>query len=188
MPVKAGAKFSAEHQSLGYHQADIRPVEIPRSGPATNAVFALSEGDRRFTRYGYADLYQDGAKFELLYRLWPGTQHHLLWGDPAQTAAFGRVAHFCNASGFELMEPLTFKGREGSGHAGGRCAYADKSLDPGIDDWKKFAPSYRLWGGKLYIIPTPCRKPGGAISSAAMTRPPRRRKWLWPMPAGSCRC
>jgi hypothetical protein len=150
MPVKAGAKFSAEHQSLGYHQADIRPVEIPRPGPATNAVFALSEGDRRFTRYGYADLYQDGAKFELLYRLWPGTQHHLLWGDPAQAAGFGRVAHFCNASGFELMEPLTFKGREGSGHAGGRCAYADKTLDPGIDDWKKFAPSYRLWGRLLY--------------------------------------
>lgn len=150
MPVKAGAKYSAEHQSLGYHQADIRPVEIPRPGPATNAVFAVSEGDRRFTRYGYADLYQHGAKFELLYRLWPGTQHHLLWGDPAQAAAFGNTSHFCNASGFELMEPLTFKGREGSGHAGGRCAYADKTLDPGIDDWKKFAPSYRLWGRLLY--------------------------------------
>jgi len=150
MPVKAGAKYSAEHQSLGYHQADIRPVEIPRPGPATNAVFAVSEGDRRFTRYGYADYYQHGAGFELLYRLWPGTQHHLLWGDPAQAAAFGRTAHFCNASGFELMEPLTFKGREGSGHAGGRCAYADKTLDPGIDDWKKFAPSYRLWGRLLY--------------------------------------
>lgn len=149
MPVRAGAKYSAEHQSLGYHQADIRPVEIPR-GAAANAVFALSEGDRRFTRYGYADLYQDGSKVELLYRLWPGTQHHLLWGDPAQAAAFGRSAHFCNASGFELMEPLTFKGREGSGHAGGRCAYADKTLDPGIDDWKKFAPSYRLWGRLLY--------------------------------------
>ncbi len=48
------------------------------------------------------------------------------------------------------MEPLTFKGREGSGHAGGRCAYADKTLDPGIADWMKFAPSYRLWGRLLY--------------------------------------
>ncbi|HEY4077989.1 MAG TPA: hypothetical protein VGM26_13750 [Rhizomicrobium sp.] len=150
MPVKAGAKYSAEHQSLGYHQADIRPVEIPRPGPATNAVFAVSEGDRRFTRYGYADLYREGQKYELLYRLWPGTQHHLLWGDPAQAAAFGRTSHFCNAAGFELMEPLTFKGREGSGHAGGRCAYADKTLDPGIDDWMKFATSYRLWGRLLY--------------------------------------
>ena len=150
MPVKAGCKYSAEHQSLGYHQADIRPVEIPRVGGATNAVFAVSEGDRRFTRYGYADLYREGQKYELLYRLWPGTQHHLLWGDPAQAAAFGRSSHFCNAAGFELMEPLTFKGREGSGRAGGRCAYADKSLDPGIADWTKFAPSYRLWGRLLY--------------------------------------
>ena len=150
MPVKAGCKYSAEHQSLGYHQADIRPVEIPRPGGATNAVFAVSEGDRRFTRYGYADLYRADQKYELLYRLWPGTQHHLLWGDPAQAAAFGRSAHFCNAAGFELMEPLTFKGREGSGHAGGRCAYADKSLDPGLADWMKFAVSYRLWGRLLY--------------------------------------
>lgn len=150
MPVKAGCKYSAEHQSLGYHQADIRPVEIPRPGGATNAVFAVSEGDRRFTRYGYADLYRADQKYELLYRLWPGTQHHLLWGDPAQAAAFGRSAHFCNAAGFELMEPLTFKGREGSGHAGGRCAYADKTLDPGLADWMKFAVSYRLWGRLLY--------------------------------------
>jgi len=149
MPVKAGCKYSAEHQSLGYHQADIRPVEIPH-GAAANSVFAVSEGDRRFTRYGYADLYRADQKYELLYRLWPGTQHHLLWGDPAQAAAFGRTSHFCNAAGFELMEPLTFKGREGSGHAGGRCAYADKTLEPGIDDWKKFEPSYRLWGRLLY--------------------------------------
>src|SRR5471032_292860 len=48
------------------------------------------------------------------------------------------------------MEPLTFKGREGSGHASGRCAYADKTLDPGIADWMKFAVSYRLWGRLLY--------------------------------------
>ena len=62
MPVKAGCKYSAEHQSLGYQQADIRPVEIPRPGPATDANFAHSEGDRRFTRYGYADLYREGQQ------------------------------------------------------------------------------------------------------------------------------
>jgi hypothetical protein len=150
MPVTAGAKYSAEHQSLGYHQADIRLVEIPRPGPADNAVFAVSEGDRRFTRYGYADLYQEGRQYNVLYRLWPGTQHHLMWGDPAQAAAFGRSAHFCGAAGLELMEPLTFKGREGSGHPGGRCAYADRTLDPGTNDFSKFAASYRLWGRLLY--------------------------------------
>ena len=30
MPVKLGAKYSAEHQSLGYQQADIRALEIPK--------------------------------------------------------------------------------------------------------------------------------------------------------------
>ena len=32
MPVKLGAKYSAEHQSLGYQQADIRALEIPKAG------------------------------------------------------------------------------------------------------------------------------------------------------------
>ena len=40
-------------------------------------------GERRFTRYGYADLYQEGRGFDILYRLWPGTQRHLLSADPA---------------------------------------------------------------------------------------------------------
>jgi hypothetical protein len=150
MPVKAGCKYSAEHQSLGYHQADIRPVEIPRPGPVADSIFAHSEGDRRFTRYGYADLYKEGRKYDVQYRLWPGTQHHLLWGDPAQAAAFGRSSHFCGATGLELMEPLTFKGREGSGHPGGRCAYNAKTLDPGAADWTKFAAGYRVWGRLLY--------------------------------------
>jgi hypothetical protein len=47
------------------------------------------------------------------------------------------------------MEPLTFKGREGSGHAGGRCAYADAALNPKAD-WEKFELYYRIWGRKLY--------------------------------------
>ncbi len=47
------------------------------------------------------------------------------------------------------MEPLTFKGREGSGHPGGRCAYADRTLNPKFD-WQKFELYYRVWGRKLY--------------------------------------
>ena len=30
MPVKISAKYWAEHMGLGYHQADIRELEIPR--------------------------------------------------------------------------------------------------------------------------------------------------------------
>jgi len=146
-PVKVGPKFSAEHQSLAYHQADIRELEIPTPGRMEQGVFAVSNGERRFTRYGYADLYQEGRKFDILYRLWPGTQHHLLSADPAWAAGMGRAAHFCGAAGLEICEPLTFKGREGSGHPGGRNAYL---IADDAKDWRKFAESYRLWGRLLY--------------------------------------
>jgi hypothetical protein len=150
MPIKVGAKYSAEHMSLSYHQADIREQEIPRTDRMEAGLFNVSNGERRFTRYGYADLYQENSGFEVLYRLWPGTQRHLLWGDPALAAGFGRTANFCGASGIELCEPLTFKGREGSGHPGGRCAYIDQSLTPKGGDANKFAYTYRVWGRLLY--------------------------------------
>ncbi len=153
MPVKAGAKFWAEHQGLGYHQADIRAAEYPRAG--VTGTFALSSGSRQFTRYGYGDFYQQGTGVELLYRVWPGTQRHLLWGDPALAAGYGRAAHFCGAAGMEICEPLTFKGREGSGKSGGRLAYKDHALAsptgelPDLDSGK-FALTYLLWGRYLY--------------------------------------
>ncbi len=149
MPVKLGAKYSAEHQSLGYNQADIRALEIPNPNHVENGPFSLSGGARLFTRYGYADFFQQGSKSQLLFRLWPGSQRHLLSADPELCAAYGRTSHFCGAAGIDLMEPLTFKGREGSGHPGGRCAYSDQSLNP-KSDWQKFEYYYRLWGRHLY--------------------------------------
>ncbi|HSS13822.1 MAG TPA: hypothetical protein VLL04_08010, partial [Rhizomicrobium sp.] len=146
-PVKVGPKYSAEHQSLAYHQADIRELEIPSGARMEQGVFSVSNGERRFTRYGYADLYQEGRSFDILYRLWPGTQRHLLSADPAWAAALGRTANFCGAAGLEICEPLFFKGREGSGHPGGRNAYAGADT---AKDWRKFVESYRLWGRMLY--------------------------------------
>jgi hypothetical protein len=150
MPVKLGAKYSAEHQSLGYNQADIRELEIPSADHMETGVFSVSNGARRFTRYGYADFLQQGSRYQLLFRLWPGTQRHLLSCDPEMAAAFGRTSSFCGAAGLEIMEPLTFKGREGSGQQGGRCAYADASLTPAAGDWQKFEYFYRVWGRCLY--------------------------------------
>ena len=40
MPVKLGAKYSAEHQSLGYQQADIRALEIPKAVHEAQGPFA----------------------------------------------------------------------------------------------------------------------------------------------------
>jgi hypothetical protein len=149
MPVKLGAKFSAEHQSLGYQQADIRALEIPDASRAVSGPFTVSSGARSFTRYGYADFLARGAPYRLWFRLWPGSQRHLLSCDAEMAAAYGRAAHFCGAAGLDLCEPLMFKGREGSGAAGGRCAYADATLTPN-KDWKKFELFYRVWGRKLY--------------------------------------
>jgi hypothetical protein len=149
MPVTLGAKYSAEHQSLGYNQADIRALEIPHDTGRDNGPFSLSSGARLFTRYGYGDFFQQGSKARIVYRLWPGSQHHLISADPEMAAAYGRTSHFCGAAGIDLMEPLTFKGREGSGSPGGRCAYLDTSLTPKYD-WEKFEYYYRVWGRKLY--------------------------------------
>jgi hypothetical protein len=149
MPVKLGAKYSAEHQSLGYNQTDIRALEIPKPGRQESALFSVSAGARLFTRYGYGDFFQQGSKAQVVYRLWPGTQRHLLSADPEMAAAYSRTSHFCGAAGIDLMEPLTFKGREGSGSPGGRCGYAEESLNPKAD-WKKFEYYYRVWGRCLY--------------------------------------
>ena len=151
MPVKLGAKYSAEHQGLGYQQADIRSLEVPHGAlsKSDESLFRFSSGSRSFTRYGYADFLRQGARYKLWFRLWPGTQRHLLSVDPDMAAAYGRTASFCGAAGLDLMEPLTFKGREGSGQPGGRCAYADSSLNP-RQDWQKYDLYYRVWGRKLY--------------------------------------
>jgi hypothetical protein len=148
MRLTAGAKFWAEHLGIGYHQADIRATEYPREN--VTGTFAVSNGARNFTRYGYGDFYQQGNGIELLYRVWPGTQRHLLWADPALASGYGRAANFCGAAGMELCEPLTFKGREGSGHPDGRDAYSNQQLGSSKLDTTKFGVTYVLWGRHLY--------------------------------------
>src|SRR5204863_9874703 len=105
---------------------------------------------RRFLRYGYGDLLAEDRRYRVLFRMWPGTQRLLLWSDPAIAAAYGRASQFCGSAGMELCEPLSFKGRKGSGLPGGRNAYADAALRPAGGDWEKYAYSYRLWGRLLY--------------------------------------
>jgi len=148
MRLTAGAKFWAEHLGIGYHQADIRATEYPREN--VTGTFAVSNGARNFTRYGYGDFYQEGNGIELLYRVWPGTQHHLLWADPALATGYGHAANFCGAAGMELCEPLFFKGREGSGHPTDRNTYINQQLNASKLDTNKFALTYLSWGRHLY--------------------------------------
>jgi hypothetical protein len=149
MPVKLSPKFWAEHLGLPYHQADIRAYEIPKPDKKAEGLLNLSEGSRSFTRYGYADFLKEDRNYGVLFRIWPGTQRLLLWGDPEMSSAYSKAFSFCGSDGVDLMEPLSFKGRRGSGIAGGRCAYLDKSLKPRWD-WEKYLYSLRVFGRLAY--------------------------------------
>lgn len=149
MPVKISPKYWAEHMGMPYHQADIRELEQPKAGKAVSALMKFSAGSRSFLRYGYGDLLREDRPWGVLHRIWPGTQRLLLWGDPVTAAAHSRAFGFCGSDGVEIMEPLSFKGRRGSGIAGDRCAYADASLKPRWD-WQKYEYGHRIWGRFLY--------------------------------------
>jgi hypothetical protein len=149
MPVNISPKYWAEHIGMPYHQADIRGLEIPKPGKATSRLMNLSAGSRSFIRYGYGDLLKEDRQHGVLHRIWPGTQRLLLWGDPVTGAAQAKAFSFCGSKGVELMEPLSFKGRRGTGIAGDRCGYADASLKPRWD-WEKYLYSLRIFGRLAY--------------------------------------
>jgi hypothetical protein len=149
MPVRLSPKYWAEHMGMPYQQTAIRDLEMPQENANPQAFFALSSGARSFTRYGYADFLREDRPYSVMYRIWPGSHRFLLWGDPVSTAAHARAFNFCGSNGVELYEPLSFKGRRGSGLPGGRCAYADSALNPRWD-WQKYLYSYRVWGRLLY--------------------------------------
>jgi hypothetical protein len=154
LAVTVSPKYSAEHLGLPYHQAAIRDLERPvQASPEARSEWhrymAVSVGDRSFTRYGYADFMREDRDYDVVFRVWPGTQRLLLWGDPAMAAALGRTAGLAGAQGLEWCEPLSFKGREGSSAPGPRDGYAEPDLSC-AQDWRKFEHSYRLIGRLLY--------------------------------------
>lgn len=149
MPVNVALKGWAEHQGLPYHQAAIREHEMPVEGRSGQGLMTLSEGSRSITRYGYGDLLRDDRRYTVTHRVFSGTQRLLLWGDPAAAAAYSRAFGFCGSAGTDLMEPVTCRGRRGTGRAGSRIGYADPQLDPRWD-WQKYRYWYRVWGRLLY--------------------------------------
>ncbi len=175
LPVTVAPKYWGEHLGLPYHQADIRPNERPKPGAEPgHELMALSAGSRSFTRYGVGDLMREDRRYAVMHRIWPGTQRLLLWGDPLTGAGYGRAAGFCGSVGMELMEPLTFKGRRGSGLAGDRCGYADPALAPRWD-WEKYRYTLTVWGRSLYRPDTDpavfqrCWEPTFGAAGAAAT-------------------
>ena len=146
--VNISPKYISEHMGLPYHQASIRRQEMP---PKNNVdqKWKFSEGSRKFLRYSYGDLLKEDRSYGVLYRIWPGTQRILLWGDPVLAGGYGKLSTFCDSLGVELCEPLSFKGRMGTGIKGGRFNYLDKSLCTKYD-WEKYLYTYRVWGRLTY--------------------------------------
>ena len=125
MPVNVSPKCWGDHMGLPY---------LPASA---------ADGS------SYGELFASNRRYGVLQRIWPGTSRILLWADPQTTASYSRVGSFCGGAGVEILEPLSFKGRRGSGSPGGRCGYADPALTPSYD-WEKYIHSYRVWGRSLY--------------------------------------
>lgn len=157
MPVAASPKYLAEHVGLPYHTSAIREREYPPKVEVTNRE-KLSVGSRRFLRQSYGDLLPKGKRWKVIYRVWPGTQRVLAWGDPAMAAGYGRSASFAGSDGIEWMEPMSFKGRQGSGIPGGRVGYKRMDLATRLE-WEKYLYQYRLWGRHSY---NPDANPGAA--------------------------
>ncbi|HEY4065100.1 MAG TPA: hypothetical protein VGM30_24515 [Puia sp.] len=150
LPITLSPKYWAEHMGMPYMQTDIRELEkVHDTGRKASGLMNLSDGARSFMRYGYGDLLKKDRPYKVIYRIWPGTQRLLLWGDPVTMAAHARNFNFCGCSGVELMEPLSFKGRRGSGLAGDRCGYADASLRTKWD-WEKYLYTLRVFGRLSY--------------------------------------
>jgi hypothetical protein len=150
MPVNVSPKYWAEHLGMPYHQTAIRDLEMPVAGQVGRGLMTLSEGSRSFTRYGYADLLRDDRQYTVRHRVFAGTQRLLMSGDAETTTAYARMFSFCGSTGVDLMEPLTCRGRRGTGIAGTRrSGYADPGLEPRWD-WEKYEYWYRVWGRLTY--------------------------------------
>ena len=146
--VSISPKYISEHMGLPYHQASIRKQEIPTRKKVSNK-WTFSEGSRKFLRYSYGDLLKENRKYNILFRIWPGTQRILLWADHELASGYGNLSTFCNSHGTELCEPLSFKGRMGTGNKGGRYNYKDPKLRTKYD-WEKYIYNYRMWGRLNY--------------------------------------
>ena len=146
--VSVSPKYISEHMGLPYHQASIRKQELPPKKNVSNK-WTFSEGSRKFLRYSYGDLLKEDRKYDILFRIWPGTQRILLWADHELASGYGNLSTFCDSLGTELCEPLSFKGRMGTGSKWGRYNYKLHKLRTKYD-WEKYIYNYRVWGRLNY--------------------------------------
>lgn len=151
MPVVVSPKYAAEHLGLPYHLTATREYEqrsrmtggapgAAETAPNLRSIMQLSAGTRVFTRYSYGDFLRRDRPYDILYRVWPGTQRLLRWDDPAFASALSRSGSFGGAAGIEFCEPMYFAGRRGSP---GEKVRSSRGADA-------YARTYRTLGRHLY--------------------------------------
>lgn len=144
------AKYLAEHMGLPYHQISVRarearpPTGVPQDAPSYKTAA------RNFTRYSYGDFLPENRDIDVMFRIWPGTQKVLLWGDPELAAGYGRLSTFCGSRGLDICEPLYFYGRRGSAVSDSRDPYREAGLQLDGQEWKKYKYTYLIWGRLLH--------------------------------------
>lgn len=170
MPVVVSPKYAGEHLGLPYHLTSIRGYEqrsrMTGGAPgatdtpsALRSIMQLSAGTRVFTRYSYGDFLRQDRPYDVLFRIWPGTQRLLRWGDPAFAAALSRSGSFGGAAGIEVCEPMYFAGRRGSPGEAVRSARGSDT----------YAGTYRILGRHLYDpATTSSSRDGGTAQQDAL--------------------
>ena len=120
MPVNVSPKSWAEHVGMPYQQAAIRRARNAAApGRRDEGFFARVPVRAASCAMATAICWPEDRRYGVLHRIWPGTQRLLLWGDPDGRRLWARFG-FCGSAGLEWCEPLSFKGRKGSGLPGGR--------------------------------------------------------------------
>lgn len=159
--VSISVKYCAEHMGLPYHQTSIRELErrdSPYDSAEDEREFAQAggpparrAGERRFTRYGYADWLRESRDYDLFFQIWPYTQRLLLWGDPGIAAAVARESAIAGSSGLELIDVMSRLGNKGATNSGGVRVYEDDRFTADLTwNHQKFAYEYAIWGQNLY--------------------------------------
>ncbi|SDS64791.1 hypothetical protein [Microlunatus soli] len=167
-PLTLSTKYWGEHMGLPYHQAGIRAREFNGHRRARPDSDLAAEGggrsgadvtrQRSFTRYGYADFARVDAGYQLLHRVWPGTQRVLCTPDPVTAAGIARNATFAGSRGVEWFDALTFLGKKDSAEnplpgrpIRERGLYGDERIElDGVETWRKYAPWFRVSGRAAY--------------------------------------
>ena len=145
-PTVISPKYCGEHMGLPYHQASIREREMSPEGSLKDTGTGVLIGNRRFTRYGYADTLAENRTWDVVFRIWPGTQRFLLNGDPALFAGYGRACLHC-VEQQALNSPDPWISKEGAeqDYPGDAVPTWMKRLHHSYD-FEKYLYTYRLWG------------------------------------------